>query len=80
MTELSPSARERIDGLALFAAAAFALGLGLIGALDRVGAPAGFVQALGPLLVILGLATIGLSTRSANLTDFLAARRLTPSF
>lgn len=76
----SPNAREKIDGLAAFTVAAFGLGLGLIGALDRVGAPDGFVQTLGPLLVFVSLAAIGLSTRSASLTDYLAARRLTPAF
>ena len=34
--------RERIDGNALFSAVAFALCVGLIAALERVGAPDGF--------------------------------------
>ena len=50
MASASSTNRERIDGLALFSATAFGLGLGVIGALERVGAPDGLVAALGPLL------------------------------
>ena len=68
------------DGLAVFAGAAFALGLGLIAALERVGAPDGFVEALGPLLAFVGLCVVGIATRAPSLPDFLAARRSTPAF
>jgi Na+/proline symporter len=77
---MSASNRERIDGLAVFSAAAFGLGLGLIAALERVGAPDGFVAALGPLLALLGICVIGVLTRASSLPDFLAARRAMPPF
>ncbi len=80
MVSAAPIERDQVDGVAVFAGAAFALGLGLIAALERVGAPDGFVEALGPLLAFLGLAVVGVSTRAASLPDFLAARRSTPSF
>lgn len=80
MVSAEPSLSERFDGLAVFAGAAFALGLGLIAALERVGAPDGFVEALGPLLAFVGLCVVGIATRAPSLPDFLAARRSTPAF
>ena len=80
MASMSPTNRERIDGLALFCAIAFGLGLGLIAALERVGAPDGFVAALGPLIALLGICVIGVLTRASSLPEFLAARRSLPSF
>jgi hypothetical protein len=80
MTSASPAEHERAHGLAVFAAATFLLGMGLIAVLERVGAPNGFVQALGPLLALLGLCVIGILTRAPNLLDFLAARRSAPTF
>ena len=71
--------RDRIDGLATFSAAAFLTGMGLIAALERVGAPDRLVEALGPLIALVGLVVIGALTRSARLADFLAARRATPA-
>ena len=47
MTSASPAEHERAHGLAVFASATFLLGMGLIAVLERVGAPNGFVQALG---------------------------------
>ena len=70
--------RARIDGLAIFAAAAFLTALGLVAALARVGAPDRLVEALGPLLALVGLAIIGVMTRTARHVDFLAARRAVP--
>ena len=70
--------RDRIDGLATFAAAAFLTGMGLIAALARVGAPDRLVEALGPLIALLGLMIVGVMTRTARLADFLAARRAVP--
>ena len=67
--------RERIDGLATFAAAAFLTALGLVAALARVGAPDRVVAALGPLIAVIGLAVLGVVNRTARLGDFLAARR-----
>ena len=72
--------RERIDGLATFAAAAFLTALGLVAALARVGAPDRVVAALGPLVAVLGLAVLGVVNRTARLGDFLAARRVIPPF
>jgi hypothetical protein len=71
--------RDRIDGLATFAAAAFLTGLGLVAALARVGAPDRLVEALGPLIALVGLAIVGALTRTARLADFLAARRAIPA-
>jgi hypothetical protein len=71
--------RDRIDGLAVFSAAAFLTGMGLVAALARVGAPDRLVEALGPLIALVGLAVIGALTRSARLADFLAARRAIPA-
>ena len=72
--------RERIDGLATFAAAAFLTALGLVAALARVGAPDRVVAALGPLIAVIGLAVLGVVNRTARLGDFLAARRAIPPF
>jgi hypothetical protein len=80
MVSASPAEHEQAHGLAIFATATFLLGMGLIVVLERVGAPAGFVQALGPLLALLGLSVIGVLTRAPNLLDFLAARRSAPTF
>jgi hypothetical protein len=78
MYAVSKRDRDRIDGLAAFAAAAFLTGLGLVAALARVGAPDRLVEALGPLIALVGLAIIGALNRSARLADFLAARRAVP--
>jgi cation/acetate symporter len=72
--------RERIDGLATFVAVAFLTALGLVAALARVGAPDRVVTALGPLVVVMGLVTLGLVNRTTRLGDFLAARRAIPPF
>jgi hypothetical protein len=80
MSSASPAEHERAHGLAVFAAATFLLGMGLIVVLERVGAPNGFVQALGPLLALLGVCVIGVLTRAPNLLDFLAARRSATTF
>lgn len=80
MPSLAAAERERTDGLAVFAAAALAASAGVIVALERVGAPDGLVEALGPLCAMVGLAVIGFGNRAASLTDFLAARRSIPSF
>lgn len=70
--------RNRIDGLTIFAAAAFLTGLGLVAALARVGAPDRLVETLGPLIALVGLMIIGVMTRAARHADFLAARRAVP--
>src|ERR1700679_544301 len=80
MASASPAVHEEAHGLAVFAAATFLLGMGLIVVLERVGAPEGVVRALGPLLALLGLSVVGVLTRAPNLLDFLAARRSAPTF
>ena len=50
----SQSRSSRIDGLAIFAAAVFAVCLATILTLDRVGAPGGLVRAIGPVLALIG--------------------------
>ena len=74
------SRSSRIDGLAIFAAATFALGLATIAALDRAGAPDGLVRASGPVLALLGVTLFGLGARNADLASFMAARRLVSPF
>jgi len=78
MSAASNSDRDRIDGLATFAAAAFLTAVGVVATLERVGAPDRLVQALGPLAAFVGLAIIGGLNRTARLAEFLAARRATP--
>jgi hypothetical protein len=80
MANGSPARRDGVDGLALFAAVGFVLGLGLIYALERVGAPDAFVEALGPILTLTGLCVIGMVARAPNLPEFLAAGRGIPTF
>jgi hypothetical protein len=75
----SPSRASQTNGLAFFAAAAFAVGAAAILALDRVGAPDRLIRALGPLLVLLGLSVFGLSAINTDLASFLAARRQSPT-
>ncbi len=78
---MSPqTSHSRINGLAIFAAATFALGVAAIAALDRVGAPDRLIRALGPILALLSLPVVGLSARSADLASYLAARRGVPPF
>jgi hypothetical protein len=75
------SRSSRIDGLAIFAATAFALGVAAIVALDRVGAPAGLVKAIGPVLALIGVTVFGLGARNADLGSFIAAsRRISPFY
>ena len=78
MPGLGLTRRERIDGHALFSAVAFALCVGLVAALERVGAPDGFVEALGPFIAFVALSVVGIANRAQNLTDFLAVRRAAP--
>jgi hypothetical protein len=78
MNAVSPSDRDRIDGLATFAAATFLTAVGVVATLERVGAPDRLVQALGPLAAFVGLTIIGALNRTARLPEFLAAGRATP--
>ena len=75
------SRSSRIDGLAIFAASAFALGLATIVTLDRVGARGGLVRAIGPVLALIGVTVFGLGARNVELGSFLAAgRRVQPFY
>jgi hypothetical protein len=75
------SRSSRIDGLAIFAAATFALGLATIIALDRVGAPGGLVRATGPIFTLVAVTLVGLGARNADLASFMAAgRRVSPFY
>lgn len=76
----SKSRRSRIDGLALFAGAMFAIGLATIMALERVGAPGGLVRAIGPVVTLLGVSIVGVGAHNADLASFMAAGRRVPSF
>jgi len=73
MTFLSRSSRT--DGLAIFATAAFCLGLAAVAVLARVGAPDGLVRAMGPIITLAGSVIVGLGAYNAELAAFLAARR-----
>ena len=66
------------SGLAVFVAAMFAVAVATIAALDRVGVPDTIVQGLGPILVIISLAVVGVGARGADLASFVAARRGVP--
>ena len=74
------SRSSRIDGLAIFAAATFALGLATIAALDRVGAPGGLVRAAGLIFTLVAVTLVGLGARNADLASFMAAGRLVSPF
>src|SRR6516225_12356048 len=74
------SRSSRIDGLAIFAAATFALGLATIMALDRVVAPEGLIRAAGPIFTLAAATLIGLGARNADLASFMAAGRLISPF
>jgi hypothetical protein len=75
------SRSSRIDGLAIFAAAVFAVCLATIMTLDRVGAPGGLVRAIGPVLALIGVTVFGLGARNADLGSFMAAsRRVSPFY
>ncbi|MDB5650683.1 MAG: hypothetical protein JWL62_2203 [Hyphomicrobiales bacterium] len=71
--------RASLDGRVAFAAAAFALGAGLIVLLDRVGLPQSAAIVLGFILVTLTLSTIGLLMRSVRVSSFYAAGRKIPA-
>jgi cation/acetate symporter len=71
--------RARIDGRASFAGAAFLTGVGLIYLLERVGAPAGLVRALGPLFALAALGLLGVLTRATRMPTFFTADRAIPA-
>ena len=66
---------RRINALAIPAAVLFAAGAATVLVLDRIGVPDRLVRAIAPILTLLGLATVGLGVRNADIASFLAARR-----
>ena len=70
--------RAVIDGRVAFGTAVFLLGSGMFILLDRIGAPERLVALLGPLLAVVGLATIGFLLRSMRISSFYAAGRAAP--
>jgi hypothetical protein len=70
----SRSASRRADR-GPFVGAILALAVVAIAALDRAGAPEGFVRALGPALALVVSAGAGILARNADLPSFLAAGR-----
>ena len=72
---VSRSSSRRAEGTAFFVAAVLVIGAFATATLDRVGAPEGFVRALGPALALAVSAGAGLAARNADLPSFLAAGR-----
>ncbi|HXW20249.1 MAG TPA: hypothetical protein VEK35_07095, partial [Roseiarcus sp.] len=68
----------RINGRAVFASAAYLIGVGLTFILERIGAPDPLVRNLGPSIALFVLALIGLLARSSRLSAVLSADRLAP--
>ena len=71
--------RAVIDGRVAFGTAVFLLASGMFILLDRIGAPERLVALLGPLLAVVGLATLGFLLRSMRISSFYAAGRAAPA-
>src|ERR1700688_255489 len=71
--------RTKIDGQAVFAGAAYLIGVGLIFLLERLRASDGLVRALGPLFALASLALLGVLTRSTRVPAFFTADRAVPA-
>ncbi|MDH7797348.1 MULTISPECIES: hypothetical protein [unclassified Beijerinckia] len=71
--------RASIDGRVAFAVTAFALAVGLVALLDRVGVPERIVGVLAPVVLLAGLAIVGLLLRSMRISRFHAAGRAVPA-
>lgn len=71
--------RASIDGRVAFAMAAFALAVGLVALLDRVGVPERIVGVLAPVVLLGGLAIVGLLLHSMRIARFHAAGRAVPA-
>jgi cation/acetate symporter len=70
--------RAAIDGRVVFAIAVFLCIAGLVALLDRVGVPERFVELLGPVLAVVGLATVGVLLRTMRVSRFYAGGRVMP--
>jgi Na+/proline symporter len=73
MDERRTVSQTRIDGRAVFACAAYLIGVGLIFLLERIGAPAGLVRVLGPILALGAVSLIGPLLRTARIAAFYVA-------
>lgn len=71
--------RASIDGRVAFAVTAFVLAVGLVALLDRVGVPERIVGVLAPVVLLAGLAIVGLLLRSMRISRFHAAGRAVPA-
>src|SRR5579863_7984922 len=65
----------RINGRAVFAAAAYLISLGVTFILERIGAPEALVRNLAPMVAIAALAMVGVAVRSSRLAAVLSADR-----
>ena len=72
-------ARARIDGGFSFALAAFAVGLGLLAVLERVGLPDAALAASVGVLVFAGFVTIAAILRTMRPVEFYAGGRELPA-
>jgi cation/acetate symporter len=79
LTDEQRQSRASLDGRVAFAAAAVALGAGLIVLLDRVGVPEGVAIVLGFVLATLTLCFVGLPLRSVRISTFYAGGREIPA-
>lgn len=79
MTDEDLRERASIDGRVTFAVAAFALSVGLVALLDRIGVPEAVVRVLGPIFALVGLSLIGLLLHAVRVSRFYAAGRAVPS-
>ena len=73
MDERRTVSQTRIDGRAVFACAAYLIGVGLIFLLERIGAPTGLVRVLGPILALGVVSLIGPLLRTSRIAAFYAA-------
>jgi Na+/proline symporter len=73
MDDLTAISQARVAGRAIFAAAAYLIGVGLIFLLERIGAPDGLVRVLGPVLVLGAVVLIGALLRTTRIAAFCTA-------
>lgn len=78
LTDEDLQERAGIDGRVAFGVAVFLGAAGLVALLDRVGVPERFVEILGPMVMIAGLAAIGVLLRTMRVSRFYAGGRAMP--
>lgn len=79
LTDDERHAGAGVEGRIVFVASALLLAGGLVGMIDRVGAPARLVATLGPAIAIGGLAILGFLVQAMRITNFYAAGRIIPA-